>query len=240
MGPFPIVTEDKVGPGTGFMIFRPMMLTQRHPVITWGNGTGGVPSSYGGILRQLASHGFIVVASLSGQVAMDQPPPMLEGVKWILEQDEMTGSPYFGKIDRDRIGATGHSQGAFATTSAGTDPRIKTIAPIEALGPGRGYHGPVLGICGTMDTAVGCMTNMSGFQGITDQPVMYAECKTVDHSNWIFSAQGVANPIYVIVVAWFRVQLMDDKALRPMFYGPDCTLCKDAATWNIKRSKMDN
>jgi hypothetical protein len=239
MGPFAVMTEDKVGPGTGFMIFRPMQLMQRHPVITWGNGTGGVPTSYGGLLRQLASHGFIVVASLSGQVAMDQPPPMLEGVKWVLEQDMLPDSPLFGKVDRDRIGATGHSQGAFATSSAGTDARIKTIAAIEALGGGRGFHGPVLGICGTMDDTVGCMTNLSSFKSISDQPAMYAECKTVDHSNWIFSAQGIANPIYVIVVAWFRVQLMDDKALRPMFYGSDCTLCKDTATWNLMRSKMD-
>jgi hypothetical protein len=216
------------------------MLTQRSPVITWGNGTGGMPSSYGALLRMLASHGFIVIASNSGQVAQDQPPPMLEAVKWVLEQDLVADSPLFEKVDHDRIGATGHSQGAFGASSAGTDPRIKTTAPIEALGGSRGFHGPVLGICGTMDDTVGCATNLSSYMGISDQPAMYAECKTVDHSNWIFSAAGLANPIYVIITAWFRVQLMNDMALRPMFYGGDCKLCKDAATWNIMRQRMDN
>jgi hypothetical protein len=238
-GPFKTVTENPVGPGVGYTLFRPMMLTQRTPVITWGNGTGGVPSSYGQLLNLLATHGFIVIASNSGQVAMEQPPPMLEAVKWVIEQDAKPDSPLFGKVDHDRIGATGHSQGAFGASSAGTDPMIKTTAPIEALAGGRGFHGPVLGICGTNDTAVGCTTNLSAFNAINDQPVMYAECKTVDHSNWIFSTQGLMNPIYVITTAWFRVQFMNDMALRPMFYG-ECSLCKDTATWNIMRKKMDN
>ena len=114
-----------------FTMFRPKELTQRHPVITWGNGTGTTPPTYRGLLNLYASHGFIVIASNSMNVAQGTPPPMLDGVTWVLEQDTTMGSALFGHVDRDRIGATGHSQGAFATSSAGSDPRIKTIALIE-------------------------------------------------------------------------------------------------------------
>jgi hypothetical protein len=237
-GPFATVTENMVGPGMAFTMFRPKDLTQRHPVITWGNGTGTTPPTYRGLLTLYASHGFIVIASNSMNVGQGTPPPMLDGVTWVLEQDMTQGTALYQHVDRDRIGATGHSQGAFAASSAGTDARIKTIAPIETLGASRGLHGPVLGLCGSMDTTVPCSGNMRSFTAITDQPVMYAELTSADHTNWIFSATGTVNPYWMITNAWFRVQLMNDTALRPMFYG-DCSICKDTATWVTMRKMMD-
>lgn len=236
-GPFATVTENNVGPGMAYTMFRPKDLTQRHPVITWGNGTGTTPPTYGGLLNLYASHGFIVIASNSMNVAQGTPPPMLDGVTWVLEQDMMQGTALYQHVDRDHIGATGHSQGAFAASSAGTDQRIKTIAPIETLGASRGLHGPALGLCGSMDTTVPCSGNMRSFTAITDQPVMYAELLSADHTNWIFSP-GKVSPYFVITNAWFRVHLMNDTALRPMFYG-ECSVCKDTATWTTMRKMMD-
>lgn len=236
-GPFPTVTEEMVGPGMAYTMFRPKDLNGRHPVITWGNGTGTTPPTYRTLLTLYASHGFIVIASNSMNVAQGTPPPMLDGVTWVLAQDMTAGSSLFEHVDRDHIGATGHSQGAFAASSAGVDERIKSIAPIETLGASRGLHGPVLGLCGTMDTTVPCSGNMRSFTSIADQPVMYAELKAADHTNWIFSPSG-AHPFWVITNSWFRVHLMGDTALRPMFYGADCTYCKDDA-WVIMRKMMD-
>src|SRR5665811_331154 len=58
-----------VGPDGGapvaFTLFRPTDLAQGglcHPVVTWGNGTGAMPSIYRSLLNQLASHGFVVIA----------------------------------------------------------------------------------------------------------------------------------------------------------------------------------
>jgi hypothetical protein len=47
------------------------------------------------------------------------------------------------------------------------------------------------------------------------------------------------NPYAVATTGWFRVHLMGDTALRPMFYGASCTLCQDSATWQIQRKMMD-
>jgi hypothetical protein len=236
-GPFATVTENNVGPGMAFTMFRPKDLTQRHPVITWGNGTGTTPPTYRSLLNLYASHGFIVIASNSMNVGQGTPPPMLDGVTWVLAQDMTEGSALYQHVDRERIGATGHSQGAFATSRAGTDPRIKTIAPIQVLGGGR-FHGPVLALCGTMDTTLPCSGNLRAYMGVTDQPAMYGELKSATHSNWIFSSAAMPNPFHVITNAWFRVHLMNDTALRPMFYG-ECSVCKDTANWVTMRSKMD-
>jgi hypothetical protein len=237
-GPFMTVTENNVGPGMAFTMFRPMELTKKHPVVTWGNGTGTMPRTYTGLLTHLASHGFVIIASNSTNVAQGTPPPMVQGVTWVLEQNDNPMSPLHQKIDVDHIGATGHSQGAFATSSAATDPKISVWAPLQGARAANGQHGPGLLICGTMDTTVPCSGTLRAFQAISAFPVMYAELKAASHTNWIGGFGGGVHPYTVAVTGWFRVHLMGDTALKPMFYGADCTLCKDDA-WVIMQKMLD-
>ncbi|HEY7370556.1 MAG TPA: hypothetical protein VIF57_00150 [Polyangia bacterium] len=252
-GPFATVTENNVGPAAGvgadggaapmFTLFRPMDLQQGglcHPVITWGNGTGSNPSLYKVLLDHLASHGFVVIASNSPQVAMGDPPPMIVGVTWVLQQNDDPTSVMYHHIDTTHVGATGHSQGGFATTTAGADSHITTIAPIAGATAQRNLHGPALLLCGGMDTTVPCSTIMTAFNGITNQPVMLADQLAIGHANWItFRTGGTLNPYEVAVTAWMRVQLMGDTALRPMFYGPSCGLCTNTAVWSVMQKMMD-
>jgi len=164
---------------------------------------------------------------------------MIQGVDWVVQQNDDMTSALYHHIDTSRIGATGHSQGAFAATTAGSDMRITTIAPIEGTLPNGMLHGPALLICGGMDTTVGCMGTMSAFTADT-VPVMYAELSAATHTNWFTGGFGGApmHPFVVAVTAWMRVQLMNDAALRPRFYGADCGLCKDTA-WKIMQKMLD-
>ncbi|HXU02343.1 MAG TPA: hypothetical protein VN903_15360, partial [Polyangia bacterium] len=251
-GPFATVTENNVGPAAGvgvdggaapmFTMFRPMDLKQGglcHPVITWGNGTGSTPNLYGVLLRHLASHGFVVIASNSTNVAQGDPPPMVAGVTWVLDQNADPSSVLYQRIDTTHIGATGHSQGGFATTTAGGDAHITTIAPLCGASTQRNLHGPAMLFCGGMDTTVPCSTVMNAYNGITNQPVMLASYLAADHANWISFGNGTAvKPVEVTVTAWMRVHLMGDTALRGRFYGASCTLCQDAA-WTVMRKMMD-
>jgi dienelactone hydrolase len=251
-GPFATVTENEVGPAAGvgvdggpppmFTLFRPSDLRQGglcHPVITWGNGTGSTPTLYRALLNHLASHGFVVIASNSQQVSQGSPQPMLAGVTWVLEQNDDPTSVMYQRIDTTHIGATGHSQGGFATTTAGADARITTIAPLSGASTQRNLHGPAFLFCGGMDTTVPCSTVMNAYTGITNQPVMLASYLAADHANWItFGGNGSVKPVEVAVAAWMRVHLMGDTALRGTFYGPSCTLCQDPA-WQVMRKMMD-
>jgi len=67
---------------------------------------------------------------------------------------------------------------------------------------------------------------------------MLADYLSADHANWISFRAGTLSAIEVAVVAWMRVQLMGDTALRPRFYGASCTLCTDTA-WQITQKMMD-
>jgi dienelactone hydrolase len=250
-GPFEVVTEENVGPQAGvgeedgtmvaFTMFRPAELGADglcHPVITWGNGTGSSPSLYGVFLRHLASHGFIVIASDSPQVAQGDPPPMVVGVEWLHEQNADPTSPLFQHVDTTHAGATGHSQGGFATTQAAGDELITTMAPLCGAATQRNLHGPALILCGGMDEVVTCDNVQGSFDNIDDQPAMFANYLSADHADWVTFRGTEISPMETAVVAWMRVQLMSDTALRPWFYGADCALCTNAE-WEVMQKMMD-
>jgi hypothetical protein len=167
-GPYKTVTENDVGPTAGdaldggtaprFTMYRPDNLAEValcHPVITWGNGTGATPNMYGTLLKNFASHGFVVIASNNTNVARGNPAPMIVGVTWVLAQNEDPSSKLYHRIDTTHIGATGHSQGAMATTQASADSHITTSVPIEGASAQRNLHGPAMFFCGGQDTIVG-------------------------------------------------------------------------------------
>jgi hypothetical protein len=250
-GPFAIVTENPVGPQAGaapdggtapqFTMFRPKDMAQGglcHPVITWGNGTNVTPAIYKVLLNNLASHGFVVIGSNSTNVAQGNPAPMLVGVTWVLEQNETASSVLYHRIDTTHIGATGHSQGAMATTQVSGDAHITTSVPIEGASAQKNLHGPAMFFCGGADTLVGCSGAKSALAGVTTLPAMYAEYLAADHGSWMTLSGSKPSPVETAVTAWMRVHLMGDPELRSWFYGASCKLCTDSG-WNIDRKNMD-
>jgi dienelactone hydrolase len=249
-GPFTVVTENDVGPETGesdegeplaYTMFRPEELGQEglcHPIVTWGNGTGANPGLYGAFLRHLASHGFVVIASDSPNVGSGDPPPMVAGVDWVIEQNADPSSVLYQQIDVTHVGATGHSQGGFATTQAAGDDSVTTIAPLCGAAGARNLHGPALLLCGGLDDIATCSGIEGTFEGISDQPAMFANYLTADHANWITFNGTNLSPMVLAVVAWMRVHLIADDALRSWFYGASCGLCT-ISEWAIRQSMMD-
>jgi hypothetical protein len=249
-GPFAVTTESNVGPQAGagadgeeppqFTLFRPTELAQTplcHPLITWGNGHGTTPSVYAALLKRFASHGFVVIASNSSTVSQGSPAPMLVGLTWVLEQNADPTSKLYQRIDATHIGATGHSEGAMATATAGADNRVVTIAPICGGSNARGLHGPALLLCGGQDTTLPCSGSVSALKSVTTYPALVANYLTASHNSWMTFGNGALSPIEVADVAWMRLQLMGDTALRPMFFGASCTLCADSA-WEITQNGL--
>jgi hypothetical protein len=189
------------------------------------------------LIKQLVSHGFVVVASLSSNTSQGDPPPMLAGVTWMLEENENPSSELYHHLDTSRIGATGHSEGGGATSSAGSDPRISTFATIHGGGANPDLDGPQLLLCGGQDTIAQCSRSADSLDRVTTQSVMLAENLEADHNGWLYQ-DGIRGPTIIAATAWMKLQLMDDNALREMFYGPSCTLCQDAR-FRIEQKNMD-
>ncbi|HTU59699.1 MAG TPA: alpha/beta fold hydrolase, partial [Polyangiales bacterium] len=106
-------------------LYRPANLVEgeTYPIITWGNGTCAAPEGYGALLRYVASHGFFVIAPNSRWVGSGEA--QRKGIDYMLAANADSASPFYQKLDPERIGAMGHSQGGSGTQMASSDSRIK-------------------------------------------------------------------------------------------------------------------
>jgi hypothetical protein len=241
-----------------FNVYRPSNLDSSgycHPILVWANGHGDNPEqhppecvvdsatnrwcgTYPVLINQLASHGFVVVASLSTTTSRGDPLPTIVGLNWLLEQAEDPTSPYYHHLDTARIGALGHSEGGLSTCKAAADPRITTIATVSGSATPTGLQGPALFICGGQDTVVSCDSVATTYSSVTDQPAMLMDNLSADHGGWLYQ-NGTKGPDIFALTAWFRVQLMDDTANRAYFYGAGCKLCTDNRVTVQRNSLMD-
>jgi hypothetical protein len=102
----------------------------KHPILTWGDGSFGTPENYPGVLNQLASWGFVIIAWTSGQTGTGNE--MLAGAQDLVNLNSDSDSKFYNKLNTDAIGAFGHSQGAGGSLRAtlDSDGLIKTVVPI--------------------------------------------------------------------------------------------------------------
>ncbi|HEY6557692.1 MAG TPA: hypothetical protein VI072_10480 [Polyangiaceae bacterium] len=243
-GPFAVTSE--AASGADCTIYRPAVLGEcgrKHPVIIWGNGTGGPTPVYGAAFEHWASHGFIVAAAnpISGQ---GSGAPLLACLDYVHRQDTTAGSAYQGKVDRTRAGASGHSQGGGGALMAGRDARVTATAPLQPyIQAGFGGFDPasitrqtgaMLLLSGTNDTIAAPATNQQPVFNTTNVPVFWGNLVGGDHIA--VALNGLAT-YREVMLSWFRVQLMGDDALRGEFYGASCGLCDDAA-WRVQRKGL--
>jgi hypothetical protein len=236
-----------------FNVYRPKDLAQGgycHPILVWANGhtdnpepnpplcltgNGQYCGSYPVLMKQLASHGFVVIASLSTITSQGNPMPTIVGLDWLLKQADDSTSPYYHRLDTAHIGALGHSEGGFSTSKAASDPRITAIATVSGSAVNAGIHGPSLWFCGGKDTVVTCDSVMKTYASITTQPAMFVDNLAADHGGWLYQS-GIKGPDIFGLTAWFRVHLMNDTGNRKMFYGPSCTFCTDSRVQVMRNS----
>ena len=239
-----------------FNVYRPDNLATSgycHPILIWANGHTDNPEpnpplcvtdsgankwcgQYLPLMQQLASHGFLVVASLSTTTSKGDPLPTIAGLDWIIQQAEDSTSPYYHHLDTTNIGQLGHSEGAMSTCMSASEPRYKALASICGTTTLKGVHTPFLFYCGGKDTTVKCDGVKSTFLTVTDQPAFFIDELASDHGWWVY--QGASGVSLSMAAAWFRVHLMNDTANRKYFYGANCTFCTDSRVQVAQNSLM--
>jgi pimeloyl-ACP methyl ester carboxylesterase len=99
----------------------------KSPIVTWGNGTWGIPPYYSTLLGHLASYGFSVIGTTSQTTGSGVE--IGDAAHYLVTQAGTAGSAFYGNLDVTRVAAAGHSQGAGgATLAALNNPAlIKTL-----------------------------------------------------------------------------------------------------------------
>ncbi|MEV6159716.1 alpha/beta hydrolase [Nonomuraea sp. NPDC052129] len=223
-GPWAVTTAD----APGYKLYYPADLGAggvKHPIITWGNGTGAVPTQYSGLLNQLASWGFAVVASTDTTTGTGSE--MIAAAQYLIARNTDSSSVFYDKLDVTKVGAVGHSQGAGGSVNTATKSGglIDTVVPIALpapiwVGSGDKFYVdqlacPVLFVSGANDTLISPNSALQTYYGQVPGAAAKAQLKGADHNT----VQGTGGGFLGYVTAWLMYQLQGDTYARGAFAG---------------------
>lgn len=214
---------------------------ERFPLLTFGNGTFCSPTFYDTLIGHVVSFGYIVIAPNTSNTGSAEE--MLKGVEWALAQDMQSGSPIFEKVNRDQIGAFGHSQGGAGTCRAGADARIKTVVPLSGTTAPADIKGTAFFVTtgGEAMSSSGIETAFNNAKG----PAVYGVTMSGNHDEYTDveddpMVSGLtsddAKQSRAAVAAWFDWQLKSKAENKGLFVGDSCGFCKNS-TWGTIKSK---
>lgn len=100
-----------------------------------GPGCDKTSSAFRAFFTEVASHGYMVIISgvlteetvNTGILPKNTRDDLLTAMDWASAETVRPGSPFYGKIDADKVCAGGQSCGGFQALSIMTDPRIKLL-----------------------------------------------------------------------------------------------------------------
>jgi Chlorophyllase enzyme len=228
-----------------FTIFRPacMKKGERYPVITWANGTCGETHGYSALLSTVASYGFVVIASNSTWTGVtataDGTPVQVSAIDYAEALDADQKSPLYQRLDLSKVGAMGHSQGAFATKSTAADPRVKSAIFWNTE---TSNDKPFLNVSGDEDIgAAGAAAFKTSTESAT-QPgawiYFHKPLPTGGNNTGHLVLMMQPERVTDLAVAWWKWQLKGDQEAKKMFIGPDCGLCKNPADYEYGHNTL--
>ena len=188
----------------------------QYPVIVWANGWGGnnvagetTTEFYIDDLIEWALDGpYIVVAANQWSV---QESDVLACLQWIVDQNSVAGSEYYGVVNIAKIGLAGHSQGGGAIVKAGDgEPNgfdITTVVTMNPYGPGwvnvDSQDGPVMILTGSEDAVTPYSWTYPVFDAVqaNDHGGLYAVLQGAGHND--------LDRYQTVVKLWWQFTLND-------------------------------
>ena len=219
-----------------YEIYYPQDLVRSDPlpVVVFVNGTGVKGSKYPALQRHMASWGFLTIATEEEYAWNGFSAEMCVRYLTVLNgyQAEGEENQFYGKIDLERVGITGHSQGGTGVINAMTDQRnadIYKAAVILSSGGNKAVsqalmwdydetkiHAPTLMLASTGDGDIGLVTledMCSLFDNIPDDVMkVMGRRRDIGHGEMLYYGDGY-------VTAWFMWLLQGDEEARTAFVG---------------------
>jgi hypothetical protein len=228
-GPWEISTGTYTdASGNSYDLFYPTQLGAdgfKHPILTWGNGTGGKPSDVKGVLDQLTSWGFVIIASTSGWTGTGNE--MLIGVQDLVSLNSDPSSMFYNKLNTDEVGAIGASQGAGGTVRATVHSGglIKCAVPIslpaeiwvsqpDTFNPAQ-LNVPVLFLGGSNDWLIAPPWAIWKYYNEVPDATAMLVLNGADHATIAIAPDGYLG----YITAWLMYQLQGDQYARGAFVG---------------------
>ena len=243
-------------------VYRPESMPDAPlPLLLWGNGGCSANGlAHAAFLREIASHGYVVVALGSAQAAAPAPATpaaapagdatdaaqMVEALEWATAINAADADPLNGHIDVEHVAIAGHSCGGLQALKVSADARIDTSMIFNSgiyIRPGgrsgvaidkdalAALHGPIAYITGGADD-IAHANAADDVQRIEHVPVFFG-WKPVGHGGTFAEPNGGAWA--EVAVRWLDWQLKGDTANAQWFTGEACGLCT-ADEWTVERA----
>lgn len=242
------VYEQTVLQGFGkYKIYYPDNLsetTERYPVIVLCNGSGTPLSKYPAVAEHFASWGFLVIGTeeeydwngFAAELCIRYLELLNENAT-IGDGENRKDNIFFGKIDFERVGIVGHSQGGVGVINAITTQKHSNVFKAAvAISPTNkelaqnllwDYDAaqiaiPIMllaGAGGGDDWVVTGEQLEAIYEDISSDKIMLRR-KDTSHGEMLYSANGY-------VTAWFMWQLQGDAAAGAAFAGDSSEVVKN-------------
>ncbi|GIF72413.1 poly(ethylene terephthalate) hydrolase family protein [Asanoa siamensis] len=218
-GPYAVTIDQTAGPDDDGWLVYPTNAGQNgvdHPILVWGPGAGSDPADYEDMLRQWASHGFVVYS----EVSSSSGAWMVAALDWLEDENARAAGPLHQDLDLSEVAFGGHSRGSIGTFDVADEPRLTTTIHVaggsfDGNGPDN-LRRPTLYIGGDQDFAT---ANMERDYTNTDVPVWFTVLDDTDHILATRNGQHV-------ITAWLRWHLADETFRRTTdFLSASCTFC---------------
>lgn len=219
----------------GYQLFHPTDIAtspDRHPVVTFGNGSYATYEQYEELLRHLASWGFIVVVADSSVTG--DGTEILAAAHYLVAQNSDVESIFHNRIDVDSVAAVGHSQGAGGSINASSDSDglITSTATLDLPDPWWATRpddvidvtrltGPVLYLTGA-DDPLSTAIPQAAYHAKSPGPAVRGRLLGVGH-NWPSNGGGFRG----YLTAWLSFTLTGDTDAARAFTGPAPELLSD-------------
>ncbi|MCF0136888.1 MAG: hypothetical protein HUJ66_00825 [Oscillospiraceae bacterium] len=188
---------------------------EQFPVIAWANGTGCITQLYYKLFELWAEMGYVVVSDTN--VMTGDGNSVVASIDYITAKNADPDSVFYGKIDLDAIGASGHSQGGKAVVNAAAkDSRIKcifSIAGSSMSSESKKVTCPAFYAAGTGDLIVLASLWVKPSYNGSSGPAVYAALKMAPHTTCII----VPDKIAYYGGLWFDLYLKGQSDLTSVF-----------------------
>ena len=212
------------------------------PVVVFVNGTGVKGSKYSALQKHLASWGFITIATEEEHAWNGFSAEMCIRYLETLNtyQEDGKENAFYGKIDMDNIGITGHSQGGIGVINAVTDQKHSDVYKAAVIlsstetdiakaflweSDSSLIHANTLMLASTgqTDSKIAPLENIQKtYQDIPDDVIkVMARRNDCDHGEMLYYADGY-------VTAWFMWQLQEDMYAASAFTGDEPEIMRNS------------
>ncbi|WP_319459515.1 chlorophyllase/cutinase-like alpha/beta fold protein [Micromonospora sp. RTP1Z1] len=201
--------------------------TGRFPVVMFCHGLGARPEDYQLLLSRWAAAGFVVAAPKFPHTGtggdgnpldvLNQPADVSYALTQVLALDAKAGDPLRGRLDTERVAATGHSAGGVTTIglfTAGRDERLDAgiVFAGAALGVGTAFAGtaaPQLFVHGEADEVVDYAAGKAVYDAVPWPKAMLSLPKG-DHGRALLTDARALRVISDTTVEFLRWTLYGD------------------------------